>query len=257
MECDLAARDGLDRVAEGEGVGDRGDALGALGQQHAVGRRHPGEPVRYAAVLVEHAHVQVRDRLARRLDRVLDRLQHPGADGAMRDREDPVTLDVPGQRVLLRRAGPDEGRQPWVPFRDDAEAVVDDPFVPERRAEPRGERGIAHRTGRQRRFERVDAPGRLPFPPHSFLPHRDVRGQDQRAAAGPGREQPGEPVPGPDPGGEFVPQGAGVGLGRGEPHRQWVPRLVGQHEHSSRGGGRGTHAPCRTRPGRHPYPRWV
>ena len=197
----LTTRDCLDRVAEGQGVGDRGDALGALGQQHAVRRGHPGEPVLHAAVLVEHPHVQVRDRLARGLDQVLDRFHHAGADRAVRDREDPVARDVPGQRVVFRRAGPDERRQPRVPLRDHAEAVVDLALVPERGAEPRGERGIAGRARRQRRLERVDAPARLPFPLHC-----DVRGQDQRAALGFGGEQAGEPVPGVDPGLEFFPQ---------------------------------------------------
>ena len=56
----LAARDFFDRVAEGQGVGDGGNALGAFGQEDAVGHRHPGEPVLHAVVLVEHPHVQVR-----------------------------------------------------------------------------------------------------------------------------------------------------------------------------------------------------
>jgi len=115
-------------------VGDRGDALGALGQQDAVGRAHPGEPVLHAAVFVKHPHVQVRDRLARRLDQVLDRFHHPGADRAVRDREDPVALDMPRQGVLLRRAAPDERGQPRMPVRDHAETIVDHPLVPERGA---------------------------------------------------------------------------------------------------------------------------
>ena len=183
----LAASDRLDRMAEGEGVGDRGDSLGAFGQQDAVVRGHPGEPVRHAAVLVEHPHVQVRDRLARRLDQVLDRLHHAGADRPVRDREDAVASHVPGQRVLLGRAGPDQGRQPRMPLRDHAEAVMDHPLVPERRAQPRGERGIAGRAGRQRGFKRI----------YSALA-RDVRGQYQRTI-GLGGEQAGEPVPGLDP----------------------------------------------------------
>src|SRR5262249_51183223 len=42
-----------------------------------------------------------------------------------------------------------------------------------------------------------------------------VRGQHQRTSRGAGAEQAGEPVPGRDPGGEFLPQRAGVGLGDG------------------------------------------
>src|SRR5207247_9148800 len=55
------------------------------------------------------------------------------------------------------RTGPGQGGQPRGPGRDHAEAVVDHPLVPERRAQPRGQRGIAGRAGRQRRLERFDA----------------------------------------------------------------------------------------------------
>ena len=77
-------------VAVGEGVGDGGDAFGPLGEQEHVAGGHAGEPAGDAAVLVEDPHVEVRDRLAGGLDQVLHQLGHPGADRAVRDREQPV-----------------------------------------------------------------------------------------------------------------------------------------------------------------------
>ena len=133
---DLAAGDRLDRVAVGEGVSDGGDAFGPLGEQDAVARGHAGEPAGHAAVLVEDPHVEVRDRLAGGLDQVLHRLGHPGADRAVRDREQPVSRHVPGQRV----AGLDERGEPGMTLGDDPGLVVDQPLVPERRADRRGRR---------------------------------------------------------------------------------------------------------------------
>jgi hypothetical protein len=159
-------RQGLDRVAEGEGVGDRGDALGAFGEQDAVGDRRTFEAGGEAAVLVEDSHIQVRDGLAGRLDQVLHRFEHAGANRAVRDREQAVPVDVARQRVVIRPAGPHERGEARMAFRRDPRLVVDDALVPERRVQPRGQCRVADCSGRQHDGQDVDAAGAS-----------DVRGQ--------------------------------------------------------------------------------
>jgi hypothetical protein len=60
-------------------VRDGGDALGALGQQHAAAS-YVLVPLSDPALLAEHPDVQVRDVLTGRLDQVLHGLDHPGAN---------------------------------------------------------------------------------------------------------------------------------------------------------------------------------
>ena len=185
--------DALDGVAVGQGVRDRGDTFGPLGEQHAGVGGHALEPLLDPAVLVEDPHVQVRYRLTRGLDQVLDGLHDAGPDRAVRDGEQAVALDVPGQRVVLRRAGQDQRGQPRMPLGDHAELIMDHSLVPERRSEVGGQGGIAGRAGRQGHLKGVD-PAR----------HGQLRREHQagfRPGPGPvGGEQAGEPVPRGDAG---------------------------------------------------------
>src|ERR1700691_2377346 len=97
---------------------DGSGALGTLREQDAIRHGPARETGRDGAVLVEDPHVQVRYRLAGGLDQVLHRLEDAGPDGAVRNGEHTVPVDMARQGVIARVAGLDEG--------DEAEMALGD-----------------------------------------------------------------------------------------------------------------------------------
>ena len=97
----MVAGQGLDRLAESDGVGDRSDPLDPLGQKDAVIGAHALETALEASVLVVNASAQVGDVLAGRLDEVLDRLEDPRPDRPIGKRENAIAGDVGWERRLV------------------------------------------------------------------------------------------------------------------------------------------------------------
>ena len=89
----LGAGEGFDGLAERQGVRHAGYPFHPLGQQHPVGGIEPDEAGLDAAMLVVYPGAQVGDVLAWGFHEVLHRLEHPGADRAQRDGEDPLAAD--------------------------------------------------------------------------------------------------------------------------------------------------------------------
>ena len=98
----------LDGLAEGGRVGDTGDRGDPLCELDRGVELEPGEPLFEPSVLEERSHLQPEHVFAARLDYVLDRFEHAGANRSVRDHERLRSEDTAFEAVRIRWREPEQ-----------------------------------------------------------------------------------------------------------------------------------------------------